>query len=134
MSSWWTKSQIDNLRSEKTKIGKNLNLAVSANIDTHGPVEIGDDVTITGHSIVLSHDTSGRITKQPYKYNKTTIGNNVILNYRSLVLMGVTIGDNVIIGAGAVVTKDVPSNSVVAGVPAKVIKTLDQFKKDWETK
>ena len=134
MSSWLTDKQIDNLRSEKTKIGKNCNIARSAYIDTHSEVEIGDSVTLTGQSAILCHDGSGRVTKQPFKYQKTTIGNNVHLNYRALVLMGVTIGDNVVIGAGSIVTKDIPSNCMVAGVPAMVKKTLKQFKKDWDKK
>lgn len=53
------------------------------------------------------------------------IGNNVEICCGAKVLGGITIGDNVLIGANAVVIKDVPANSVVAGVPAKVIKTLD---------
>lgn len=54
-----------------------------------------------------------------------TIGNNVYISAGARILGEITIGDNVIIGANAVVIKDVPSNSIVAGVPAKVIKTVD---------
>ena len=55
------------------------------------------------------------------------VGNNVYLGYRSMVMPGVTIGDNVIVGAGAIVTKDIPSNSVAVGVPARVIKSVDEY-------
>ena len=55
------------------------------------------------------------------------IGNNVFIGNNAIILPGVTVGDNVIIGAGSVVTKDIPSGSVAAGVPAKVIKTLDEY-------
>ena len=61
------------------------------------------------------------ITKPITLGDKVYIGNNAIL------LPGVTVGNNVVIGAGAIVTKDVPANSVVAGVPARVIRTTDQY-------
>lgn len=56
-----------------------------------------------------------------------TVGNNVFFGVGAIVLPGVTVGDNVIIGAGSVVTRDIPSNNVAAGVPARVIKTLEEY-------
>jgi len=56
-----------------------------------------------------------------------TVGNNVFFGVGAIVLPGVTIGDNVIVGAGSVVTRDISSNSVAAGVPARVIKTLKEY-------
>ncbi|MDE7192107.1 MAG: sugar O-acetyltransferase, partial [Clostridia bacterium] len=56
------------------------------------------------------------------------IGNNVWIGAHATILSGVTIGDNAIIAAGAVVTKDVPQNTVVAGVPAKIIKKIEEIK------
>ncbi len=61
------------------------------------------------------------ITKPIVVGNDVYIGNNVII------LPGVTIGSNVVIGAGAVVTKDIPDNSVAVGVPARVIKSADEY-------
>ncbi|WP_304522377.1 DapH/DapD/GlmU-related protein [Bacteroides sp. GM023] len=55
-----------------------------------------------------------------------TIGKNVFIGARSIVMKGVTIGDGVVIGAGSVVTKNVPANAIVAGNPAKVIKFIEQ--------
>nr|WP_324248840.1 DapH/DapD/GlmU-related protein [Streptococcus macedonicus] len=54
-----------------------------------------------------------------------TIGNDVWIGGNVTILPGVTIGNNVVVAAGAVVTKDIPDNCVVAGVPAKMIKTID---------
>lgn len=55
------------------------------------------------------------------------IGNNVYIGNNVIILPGVTIGNNVIIGAGAVVSKSIPDNSVAVGVPARVIKTTDEY-------
>lgn len=56
-----------------------------------------------------------------------TIGDDVYIGNNVILLPGVNIGNNVIIGAGAVVSRDIPSNSVAVGVPAKVIKTADEY-------
>ena len=56
---------------------------------------------------------------------KVTLGKNVWVGAHATILPGVTVGDNAVIAAGAVVTKDVPANTVAAGVPAKIIKTID---------
>lgn len=55
------------------------------------------------------------------------VGNNVFIGYGSVILPGVTIGDNVVIGAYSVVSRDVPSNSVAAGIPAKVLKDVAAY-------
>ena len=88
-----------------------------------GGIEIGDDVLI-GHQVViatLNHDLDpakrGNMTPAPVK-----IGNKVWIGAHATVLPGVTVGEGAVIAAGAVVTKDVPANTVVAGVPAKPIK------------
>lgn len=57
-----------------------------------------------------------------------TIGDNVFIGYEAVIMPGVTVGNNVIIGARAVVTKDVPNNCVVVGVPARVIKSVDEYR------
>ena len=67
-------------------------------------------------------------------FGKIKIGNNVFIGMRSIILPGVTIGDNVIVGAGSIVTKDIPSNSVVAGVPARVIKSFEEYESSSKAK
>lgn len=61
------------------------------------------------------------------KFGRIKVGSNVFFGNNCIILPGVTIGDNVVIGAGSVVTKDIPSNTVAAGVPARVIKTIDEY-------
>jgi acetyltransferase-like isoleucine patch superfamily enzyme len=56
------------------------------------------------------------------------VGSNVFIGYGSIILPGVTIGDNVVIGAGSVVARDIPSNYVAAGVPARIIRPIDEYK------
>ncbi len=90
-------------------------------------IEIGDNVTMAPNVHVLCHDAS---TKQFLGYTKigrVNIGTNVFIGAESVILPGVNIGDNVIIGANSTVTKDIPDNTVVAGSPAKVICTLDEY-------
>jgi len=90
-------------------------------------IEIGDNVTMAPRVHVLCHDAS---TKQFLGYTKigrVTIGNNVFIGAESVVLPGVTIGNNVIIGANSTVTKDIPDNSVVAGSPARIICTIEEY-------
>lgn len=60
---------------------------------------------------------------------RVTIGNNVSFGQNVMVLKGVTIGDNCFIGAGSIVTKDIPANSIAVGIPCKVVCTLEEFHK-----
>ena len=63
-----------------------------------------------------------------------TIGDNVHIGWNAIIMPNVHIGNNVVIGAGAVVTKDIPDNSVAVGVPAHVIQTTDEYRKKVEAK
>ena len=93
---------------------------------------IGDNTQITAGVIILAHDYSysvlGNIYGElPRQQKDTIIGKNVFIGMNSIILMGSNIGDNVIIGAGSVVSGHIPSNTVCAGNPAKIICSLDQF-------
>lgn len=114
-----------------TDYGKNINIGEEVFINAcchfqdHGGVTIGDGCQI-GHNVVfatLNHEL------EPEK-RKTTrpapivLGKNVWIGSNATILQGVTIGDNAVVAAGAVVTKDVPPNTVVGGVPAKFIKII----------
>ena len=99
-------------------IGKGVQISRKAELDrgiNPRGVHIGDYTRIASAQI-LTHDDCRNLKADVY------IGSNCFLASRSIILPGVHIGDEVIVGAGAIVTKDVPSNSIVAGNPAKVIK------------
>jgi len=90
-------------------------------------VEIGDYFVSAPGAYIISHDSSTFRHIGKYRIEKVTIGDKVYLGANSVVLPGVTIGDNAIIGAGSVVTKDVAANTVVAGVPARYICSIDEY-------
>lgn len=89
-------------------------------------VTIGDDVTIST-AYILTHDGSTKIWTGYSKVGHATIGSRVFIGAEAIILPNVTIGNDVIVGAGSVVNKDVPSNSVVVGNPARVIYALEEY-------
>ena len=85
-------------------------------------IHIGENTLVAGGVKILSHDHCKRVgNNQPF-LTHTYIGKNCFIAVNAIILPGVKIGDEVIVGAGAVVTKDVPSKTVVAGNPAKIIR------------
>lgn len=90
-------------------------------------ITIGDDVTLAPRVHILAHDASTYSFLGKTRVANVHIGNKVFIGASSIILPGVTIGDNVVIGAGSVVSKDIPSNSVAVGIPAHVIKSLDEY-------
>ena len=94
-------------------------------------ITLGNNVHLTNDIRFINHDGGTLLFRDKVPdleiTKPITIGNNVYVGNNVLFLPGVTIGDNVIIGAGAVVTRNIPDNSVVVGVPARVIKTADEY-------
>lgn len=95
-------------------------------------IEIGDHVFLHQGTAILSHDWASWCFVNKYNdfipsHAKIRIGNNVWLGENVTILKGVSIGDDVVIGCGSIVTKDIPSNSVAVGVPAKVICSMDDY-------
>ena len=84
-------------------------------------IHIGHNCLIASGVTILSHDHCKRVNDQPLLID-TYIGNRCFVAVGATILPGVRIGDEVIVGAGAVVTKDVPSNVIVAGNPARIIR------------
>ena len=101
--------------SPQAKIGKNLSMPHPMNIVIGNGVVLGDNATIY-QGVTIGQNNE----KYP------TIGKNIIVYAGAKIIGDVKIGDNVIVGANAVVTHDVPDNCVVAGIPAKVIKKKDK--------
>lgn len=106
-------------------IGKNCWISSHAHIDVAGgKITIGSGVNIAGGSYILAH-----VGWRPGKERQETkLGDNVKIYVNAVVLPGVEIGENSIVGAGAIVTKDVPPNVVVMGNPARVIMKLEDKK------
>lgn len=94
-------------------------------------ITIGKNVHLTNNTTFVTHDGGTLIFRQYKKDLEITkpiiIGNDVYIGTNTTILPGVKIGNNVVIGACSVVSKDIPDNSVAVGNPAKVIKTSDEY-------
>lgn len=105
-------------------VGERCALGSSVRIENFAMISVGDD--FTGSSgLTLASGGHDPVTMIPI-CKPIVIGNRVYCGVNVTILSGVTIGDDVVIGAGSVVCKDVPSNSVAVGVPARVIKIIDR--------
>jgi acetyltransferase-like isoleucine patch superfamily enzyme len=114
-----------------TKIGKSVYIDKGVFIEGWRPylVTIKDNVEIGPKAIIVAIDSSYNTVSQrdiPILYGKVTIERNAYIGAGAIILPGVTIGEYSIVAAGAVVARDVPPRTVVAGVPAKVIKTIEE--------
>jgi acetyltransferase-like isoleucine patch superfamily enzyme len=90
-------------------------------------IHIGKNCVFAPQSMVLTHDASCFIFTGEYQVEPVSIGDNCFIGYGVIIMPGVRIGNNVVIGAGSVVTKDILSDSVAAGVPAKVISSISEY-------
>ena len=94
-------------------------------------ITLGKNVFITDGCKFITHDGGTLLFRNQQPDLDITkpivVGDNVYFGNNVIVLPGVTIGNNVVIGAGSIVTKNIPDNSVVAGVPAKIIKTSEEY-------
>ena len=107
------------------KVGEDVFINACCHFQDHGGVTIGDGCQI-GHNVVFATLNHG-VAPEERKHTipaPVVLGKNVWVGSNSTILQGVTIGDNAIVAAGAVVTKDVPANTVVGGVPARVLKKI----------
>ncbi len=105
------------------KIGKRAIIMEYSFINPTKPIIIGDDTGIGGHCLLFTHGSwLSQLDGFPVTFAPITLGNNVWLPWRVFIMPGVTVGNNVVIGANSLVSRSLPSNCLAAGSPAKVIK------------
>lgn len=127
---------------DPVKYARTLGVVIGENVRFYGAtpgmfgtepwlIKIGNNVHIVSGCNFVNHDGGVLILRHKYPdlelTDRINIGDNVYIGINCTILPGVNIGNNVIIGAGSVVTRAVPDNSVAAGVPARVIKSLDDY-------
>lgn len=132
-SASFTKDPVAYARTIGVQVGEGCRLLVNRAAFGSEPylIKLGDHVTVTAGVEFVTHDGGVWIFREEHPdidvFGPIVVGNNVFIGFRSIILPGVTIGDNCVIGAGSVVTRDIPSNSVAAGVPARVIRSTDDY-------
>lgn len=116
------------------KVGQNCDIDPSVFFGSEPYlITIGNQVRITKNVQFVTHDggmwvlRNMGIAKNADKFGKIVIKDNVNIGWNSVIMPGVTIGNNVVVGLGSIVTKDVPDNTVVAGVPAKKICSIEEY-------
>lgn len=124
------------LRKKGIEIGENVLFRdrMTTLIDYSRPalVRIGNNVDINRHFQILTHDWGSYVFRNKYhdfvnSEGEVNIGNNIYFGTNVIILKGVTIGDNCIIGAGSVVNRSIPANSVATGNPCRVVCSLDEY-------
>lgn len=101
---------------------------IGINCELSGPVVIGDEVMMGPEVVVYTqnhkHNLGTPFGKQGYDIKPVEIGNNVWIGRRAMFMPGSKIGNNVVVAAGAIVSGEFPSNVIIGGVPAKIIKEI----------
>ena len=119
-------------------MGEKCSILTSTVFTDPAYVRLGNNVQF-GSCCVLGHNGVVKMLNRAYGVKLDSVGksdfrDNVFIGYGCIILPGITIGPNAIVGAGSVVTRDVPPNSVVVGAPARQIATVDEFIKKLEAK
>ena len=112
-------------------IGAKTVLGQECTISAYQHVSIGRECVVADRVMLIDFDHGAAEVDRPIRlqgiYKRDVrVGNNVWIGYGACILRGVTVGDNAIVGTSAVVTRDVPPNAVVAGIPARVIRTREE--------
>ena len=122
---------VQHARKKGCRVGNNCRVYIHDLGSEPNLISIGDNVTITGGVKLLTHDGSACLItqngKRLYNYGEINIGSNVFIGTNSIIMPNVSVVDNVIIGAGAIVTKSITESGVYVGAPAKYIKSFEEF-------
>lgn len=135
----------DFLRELGVKIGDNCEIYKSAQFGSEPYlIELGDHVRVNagvnfvthdgGLWVLRNHPKYKEVFAQADRFGKIIVKNNVHIGTNALIMPGITIGENAIVATCAVVTKDVAPNTIVGGVPARVIETIDEYASKMEMK
>lgn len=127
---------------DPVEYAKSIGVRVGSNVHFYGAtpgmfgsepwlITLGNNVHIVSGCNFVNHDGGTLVLRHLQPDLEVTkpisVGDNVYIGINCTILPGVNIGSNVVIGAGSIVTKDIPDNSVAAGVPARVIKSMDEY-------
>jgi acetyltransferase-like isoleucine patch superfamily enzyme len=113
----------------RVDLGRNCSVARSVALDSINPkgIHIGNNSRISVEVMILAHDYfRGKMWVDTY------IGNHCVIGGRTIICPGVKLGDHVFVGAGSIVTKSFPSNCMIAGNPAKIIRTGIKISDKWQ--
>ena len=115
-----------NIGKDCSFVGRNISFSTEPYLIT-----IGNHVRVSFDVAFVTHDGGTHILREKYAnasiYGRISVGNNVFIGARSIIMPGVNIGNNCIIAAGSIVTKDVGDGDIVAGIPAKKISTVTEY-------
>jgi acetyltransferase-like isoleucine patch superfamily enzyme len=129
--------QVKSENKTRIKIGDNVSIGNNSFLSANNSLEIGDNAIISAYVFITDHDhgfedIEKNLNEQPLTEDGSVkIKKNVFLGVKSSILKNVTVGERAVVAAHAVVTKDVPPFSMVAGNPARIIKKYDFEKKEW---
>lgn len=129
------KNPIKYWRKKGVSIGDGCEIYSSASFGSEPYlVSLGNHVRINANVLFVTHDGGVWVLRELFEiykdvdiFGEIVVGDNVHIGNNSIIMPGVKIGNNCIIGCGAIVTKDVPDNSIAVGVPARIIETVDQY-------
>ena len=124
ISGWVRKTRVLKYRLKGYQIAYSASIEGGVMLDKLNPtgINIGDNTLVARGAVILSHHHHKRTPSNNPILCNTFIGKNSLIGINSIIMPGIKVGDEVIVGAGAVVTKDVRSNCVVAGNPGRVIE------------
>lgn len=121
------------LRSLGVKVGEGSRIYTRSFSGEPWLVSIGDRVTVAPGVDFITHDASSCLLQDEkgrrYRYARITVGNDVFIGANTTILPGVRIGNRVVVAAGSVVNRSIPDNCVVGGVPARFLRTFDEFER-----